>query len=42
MVVGTHQNFQLFTQIAWFRRNNRALPKVRYQILHNFISIFKL
>ena len=27
---------------SWFLGNNRALPKFRYQILHNLINITKL
>ena len=42
MVVGTRQNFQFFRQITWFLGNNRALPKFRYWILYNLISITKL
>ena len=42
MVVGAHQNFQLFIQNVWFLENNRALPKVLCEILHYLISIIKL
>ena len=41
MVVGASRSFQFFRQITWFLRNNRALSKFRYQILHNLISITK-
>ena len=36
------ENFQFFIRITWFLGNNRALPKFRYRILHNLISIIKL
>ena len=42
MVVGTRQRFQIFRQITWFLRNNRALSKFRYRILHYLVSIIKL
>ena len=42
VVVGARQSFHFFRQIAWFLRNNRALPKFRYRILYNLISIAKL
>ena len=34
MLDGARQSFQFFREITWFLRNNRALPKFRYQILH--------
>ena len=42
MAVGARQSFQFFRKIVWFLGNNRALPKFRYQILYNLISITKL
>ena len=42
VVVGAHQSFQLFRQIAWCLGYNRALSKFRYWILYNLISISKL
>ena len=42
VVVGAHQSFQLFRQIVWCLRYNRALSKFRYRILYNLISISKL
>ena len=42
MVVGAHQSFQFFTQNIWFLKNNRALSKFVYGILHYLISITKL
>ena len=42
VVVGAQQSFQLFRQIAWCLRYNRALSKFRYWILYNLISISKL
>ena len=42
MVVGARQSLQFFREITWFLWNNRALPKFRYRILHNLISITKL
>ena len=49
-LLSTHQFFtfllitqhQFFRRITWFLGNNRALPKFRYRILHNLISIIKL
>ena len=41
MVVGARQIFRFFRQITWFVRNNRALSKFRYQILHYLNSIIK-
>ena len=34
MLDGARRSFQFFREITWFLRNNRALPKFRYQILH--------
>ena len=42
LVAGRRQRFQLFRQITWFLRNNRALSKFKYWILHYLISIIKL
>ena len=42
VVVGARQSFQFPRQISWFLGNNRTLPKFRYQILYNLISITKL
>ena len=42
MIVGVHQSLQFFRQITWFLGNNSDLPKFKYQILHNLISIIKL
>ena len=42
MVVGARQSFQFFRQKAWFHGNNSPLPKFRYRILHNLISITEL
>ena len=33
-VVGARQSFQIFRQKAWFLKNNKALPKFLYEILH--------
>ena len=41
MVVGARQSFQLFRQITWFFRNNRALSKFWYRILYYLISSIK-
>ena len=41
MVVGGHQSFQFFRQIAWFLGKNRAFSKFRYQIFGYLISIIK-
>ena len=38
MVARARQIFEFFRQITWFRRNNRALSKFRYRILHYLIS----
>ena len=37
MVVGAHQSFQSFGQNTWFLKNNRALPKFLYGILHYLV-----
>ena len=37
-----HQSFQIFKQNTWFLKNNRALSKFLYGILHYLISIIKL
>ena len=42
MVVGACQSFQFFGQNTWFLKNNRALSKFLYGILHYLISITKL
>ena len=34
MLDGARRSYQFFREITWFLRNNRALPKFRYQILH--------
>ena len=34
MVVGARQNFDIFRQKTWFLKNNRALSKFLYEILH--------
>ena len=41
MIVGACQSFQFFKRKIWFLENNRALPKVFYEILHYLISIIK-
>ena len=40
-MVGARQIFHFFRQITWVLRNNRALSKFKYQILHYLISIIK-
>ena len=42
MVVGVRQSFQFFREHTWFLKNNRALSKCSYGILHYLISIIKL
>ena len=41
-IVGARQSFQIFRQNTWFLKNNRALSKFLYGILHYLISIIKL
>ena len=41
MVVGARQSFQFFKQTTWFFKNNKALSKFLYGILHYLISIIK-
>ena len=43
MVVHAHQNFQFFIiEITWFLKNNRALSKFLYEILHYLNGFIKL
>ena len=42
IVVGARKSFQFFRQNTWFLKNNRALSKFLYGILHHLISITKL
>ena len=42
MVVRACQSFQFFGQNTWFLKNNRALSKFLYGILHYLISIITL
>ena len=41
-MVGARQSFQIFRQNNWFLKNNRALPKCLYGILHYLISIYQI
>ena len=41
-VVEARQSFQVFRQNTLFLKNNRALPKFLFDILHYLISIIKL
>ena len=41
-IVETPQSFQIFRQNTWFLKNNRALSKFLYGILHSLISTIKL
>ena len=41
-VVGARQSFQILRQNTWFLKNNRALSKFLYGILHHLISTIKL
>ena len=36
-IVGARQSFQIFRQNTWFLKNNRALSKFLYGILHYLI-----
>ena len=42
VVVGARKSFQFFRQNAWFFKNNRALSKFLYGILHYLVKINKL
>ena len=42
VVVGARQSFQFFIQKTWFLKNNSALSKFLYVILHYLISIIKI
>ena len=42
MGVGARQSFQFFRQTTWLLKNNRALSKFRYRILHYLLIIIKL
>ena len=41
LVIEARQSFQFFRHNTWFLKNNRALSKFLYRILHYFISITK-
>ena len=41
-VVGAHPSFHIFRQNTWFLKNNKALSRFLYGILHYLISIIKL
>ena len=41
-IVGARQSFQILRLNTWFLKNNRALAKFLYGILHYLISIIKL
>ena len=39
MVAGAHQSFQFFGHDNWLLKNNRALPKFWYGILHYLLVL---